>query len=281
MDATLKHGLEWGVVCLVASLVVQDWLSSEYNGLYVDNLGDAFVIDAPYSVWGTFDGRHYCAYNVRQVSKTEFSGEFQDSSSMVVGWTQSPDANGQEAAQRSLMQDYPYDSGQAPPQEIPYIPPPQGAADSGKVKLELGATHSTLNLSWTTSDGKVVYSDAIYFVGKASAISMNGTYKAGNLIFSISEVGDTARRPFDGLVTIQGKSYALHGNCAWTRAGFTLSTPANPAIVGRGWIEWQPTPRFTQMLRKGRMGPSDQIEIYFDLTSGEFPDGVHKILPRS
>jgi hypothetical protein len=148
------------------------------------------------------------------------------------------------------------------------------------LKLDLGGNPTTLNLSLRTSDNKLAYADAIYFVGKATVVGMNGTYKAGDLVFSISEVGNTARRSFDGLVTINGKQYSLHGNRAWTRAGFTLTTPANSSVVGRGWIEWQPTAQLTRSMLKGHTGPTDRIEVQIDLVDGQYPDGIHKVLAR-
>lgn len=268
------------MVLLVAISLFQDWLGSEYNGVWLDKLGNAFVIDAPYSVWGTFDGKHYCAYDVRQVDKSEFYGPFQSNSTMVVGWTKSPAVDSQEAAQRSLIQDYPYDPGQDPPAEIPYIPASQDAADSGHLRIDLGADRTTLNFTWQSSDNKIVYAESAALVGKGSIISMSGTYKAGDLVFSISEIGVTSRRTFDGFVTIGNKQYALHGTRAWSRAAFTLSTPANPAIVARGWFEWAPTAAFTRKLLKRQFGPTDQIEAYIDLVDGEYPDGIHKLLTR-
>jgi hypothetical protein len=268
------------MVFVLAAAMLQEWLGTSYNGLWIDHLGEVFVVDAPYAIWGTFDGRHYCAYNVRQADKTEYYGDFQDSRDMVTGWTSNPPLDGQETAQRSLMQDFPYDASQSPPPEIPYIPAPKDPADSGHLKVDLGANHSTLNLVWRASDNKLVYSDSIFFVGKASAISMNGSYKAGDLVFSVSEVGSTARRTFDGLVQINGKRYTLRGNLAWTRGSFTLSASPDPAVVGRGWIEWLPTSTFGRSLLKGHTGPTDQIEVYIDLVSGEYPDGIHKLLAK-
>jgi hypothetical protein len=267
------------LIAIAALLLGQAAMPSTYNGVWISTEGFAFTVASPFTVWATIDHRHFSAYQL-VTSPSGFRGLFDSSRQLKPGY--SPDA--QIQAQYDLLSDstskFPTDHLDVP-LELPCVPAPDKpkTADFGTVEVK-NATDRSMHMSWTNAQGQVQYSGDVAKVGGDEVIEITGSYVDRDIVISMADVGKGPKHTLVGTVKLSGVTYRLKGLRVWGRGEITLMPQTRDEVVGTGWVEWDPSTKFSLAIKSSKPQPSDQILAYVALTDNGFTTGATHRLTR-
>jgi hypothetical protein len=254
-------------------------MPSSYNGIWVSVEGYPFVVANPYTIWTTINHRHFSAYQVNSTD-SGFSGLFNASRDMKPGYSPDP----QIEAQYNLLSDsatsFPTPKLDVP-MELPcvLVPEQTKTGDFGTVTIN-NVKDEFMHVDWTNAKGQVEFAGNLTKAGGDDAIDLTGAYVDRDIALSIADVGKGPKHTLVGTATLSGVKYKLKGLRVWSRGTVSLYSQTGDDQIGKGWVEWAPSPKFCLGIKGAKPQPADQILAFVELTKNGFSTGATHRLTR-